>query len=191
MAIQPERPRSFLPGSLHPRLATLTFVILAGCTPIASTVAPPAPSVAPPAPMFVADLGVDLQVEDLDAALRRMDFVEEMGGFIAAQANRESSGLPGMIVELRVPHRYTGRVTEILRTQFGQVLSINVLSGEVSVRHARLLRQLDALEQALPNLSGADLRRAKDEVELLEGILTFQLRRTEYLYVEVHLTESR
>jgi hypothetical protein len=140
--------------------------------------------------MFVADLGVDLQVEDLDAALRQMDFVEAMGGFVAATGSRESNGLPGAIVELRVPHRHTGRVTEILSTEFGRVLSINVLSGEVSVRHARLLLQLDALEQASPNLSGAELREAKDGIELLQGILTFQLRRTEYLYAEVHLTQA-
>ena len=190
MATQPKRPRSFFPDSLHRLMALPTLLILAGCAPISSTVPPPAPRDTPLAPMFVADLGVDLQVEDLDAALRQMDFVEAMGGFIAAVGSRESNGLPGMAVELRVPHRYAGRVTEILSTEFGRVLSINVLSGEASVRHARLVRQQDALEQALPNLSGAELREAKDEIELLQGILTFQLRRTEYLYVEVHLTQA-
>jgi hypothetical protein len=66
--------------------------------------------------MFVADPGVDLRVEVLHAALRQMDIVEAMDGFIAAQASRESSGLPGLIVELRVPHRLAGRMTEILTT---------------------------------------------------------------------------
>jgi hypothetical protein len=140
--------------------------------------------------MFVADLGVDLLVENLDAAERQMDFVEAMGGFIAATGDREWNGEPGRIVELRVPHRQAGRVTEILRNEFGQVLSINVFSAEVSVRHARLLRQLEALKQALPGLSGEQLRRAKDEIEVLEDIVTFQLRRVEYLYVEVHLIQA-
>ncbi|MBM3120957.1 MAG: hypothetical protein FJZ97_02065 [Chloroflexi bacterium] len=190
MATQPERLRCFLPGSLHRRLATLTFLILAGCTPVSSSIPAPAPTEAPLAPMFVADLGVDLQVEDLDAALLRMDFVEEMGGFIAAVRVEDLDGVRRATVELRVPHRCTGQVSDILSTEFGQVTAIGLLAGEVSVRHARLLRQRTELEESLQGLSGSDLAAAQDHLELLDRILAFQLRRTEYLYVEVRLTQA-
>lgn len=183
--------RSLLPGS--PRrlaLSLLFLVLLAHCAPPASPSPPPIPSESPPAPMFVADLGAELRVEDLDAALLKMDFVEDLGGFISAVGSRQSNGSPSVIVELRLPRRYAGRAAEILSTGFGTLTSINVLSGEVNGRHARLVRRLQALEQALPGLSGAELRQAKDEIELLEGILAFQLRRTEYLCVEVHLTQA-
>jgi hypothetical protein len=191
MANESKRPRSFFPGSLHRRLALPTLLILAGCAPIPSAVPPPAPSDTPPAPMFVADLGVDRQVEDLDAALRQMDFVQELGGYVAAVGRQEQNGAPRMTVELRVPHKYTGRVAEILSSEFGERTFINVLSGEVSVRNARLRRELAALQVSLKGLSGADLVKAKDQIELLDDIIAFQLRRTEFLYVEIHLTEPR
>jgi len=140
--------------------------------------------------MFVADLGADLIVEDLEAALRQMDFVRELGGYVAAVGTQEQNGTHTMTIELRVPHKNTGRVAEILSSEFGTVTFINVLSGEVSVRNARLRRQLAAVKDSLSGLSGDDLAQAKDQIELLSDILAFQLRRTEFLYVEVHLTQA-
>jgi len=140
--------------------------------------------------MFVADLGVELQVEDLDAALRQMDFVRELGGYVAAVGPRELDGALRMTVELRVPHRHTGRVTEILSREFGERTYINFLSGEVSVRNARLRREQARLQASLAGLSGAELVEAKDQIALLDDIIAFQLRRTEFLYVEVHLTQA-
>lgn len=164
--------------------------MLAACGP-ASTLAPsPVPSETPLAPMFVADLGAEIIVADLGTALARMGFVEELGGRIADVVMGEADGAPTMTVHLRVPHAYAARVSEALRTEFGKVESSNVLAGEVSVRNARLRRELAAAEASLPGLSGADLIAAKDRIELLHGILAFQNDRTSYLYVEVRLVES-
>jgi hypothetical protein len=65
-----------------------------------------------------------------------------------------------------------------------------VLAGEVSVRNARLRRELADLQSSLKGLSGADLVKANDQIELLDDIIAFQLKRTEFLYVEVHLVEA-
>ncbi len=140
--------------------------------------------------MFVADLGADLVVEDLEAALRQMDFVRELGGYVAAVGTQEQNGTHTMTIELRVPHKNTGLVAEILSSEFGEVTQINVLAGEVSVRNARLRRELADLQSSLKGLSGAYLVKAKDQIELLDDIIAFQLKRTEFLYVEVHLVEA-
>jgi len=80
MANQPEAPQPYFPGSLHRLLVMPALLILTGFAPILSTVPTPAPGQTPLAPMFVADLGVDPVVKDLDLALRQMDFVRELGG---------------------------------------------------------------------------------------------------------------
>jgi hypothetical protein len=145
----------------------------------------------PLAPMLVADLGVDIVVEDVDAALRRLDFVRELGGHIAAVGIDDQNGMERMTVELRVPHEHTGRVADILRNEFGEVTYINVSSADVSVRNARLRRELAALEESLGDHLGTELAEARDRIKLLHDMIAFQLEREAFLFVEVHLVESR
>ena len=149
------------------------------------------PTETPAGSMFVADLGVDIIVEDIDAALSRFDFVQELSGYIAAVSRDDQSGLEKVTVEFRVPHEHTGRVADILRSEFGEVTYINVFSADVSVRNARLHRELSALEESLGAYSGNELTEAKDQIEILRESIAFQLERQAFLFVEVHLVASR
>ena len=181
-----------VPLSMWARLTMALGIglLLSACSQTAGSGWPFLSAEATLVPMYVADLGAEITVADVETALRQMDFVQGLDGYIAAVGSPSQDGAPGLTVELRVPHRYTGRVAEILSTEFGEVTSINVLAGEVSVRHARLERQLQAAEQSASGLSGTDLVRAKDQVDLLHDILAFQLKRTQYLYVVVRLVQA-
>lgn len=143
------------------------------------------------APMFVADLAVDITVADFNATLQGLDFVSELGGHMAAVGMEDYQSTKRMIVELRVPHREAGHVADILKTKFGQVTNIYAFSADVSVRNARLRRELAALEESLGQRSGDDLEKARDRIELLKEMITFQLEREAFLFVTIRLVESR
>jgi hypothetical protein len=179
-----------LPGWARWCMALGFALLLGACSQTAGLKWPFFSAEATLAPMFVADLGVDITVPDVEAALRQMDFVQGLDGYIAAVGLPGQNDTRSLTVELRVPHRYTGRVAEILSTEFGEVTFINVLPGEVSVRHARLERQLAAAERSAKGLSGTDLVKAKEQIDLLYDILAFQLKRTQYLYVVVRLVQA-
>jgi len=149
------------------------------------------PAETPLKPMLVADFGIDIIVQDIDEALHRLDFVQQLGGHISAVGIDDQNGTERMTVELRVPHKYTGRVADILRTEFGEVTYLNVFSADVSVRNERLRRELAALEESLGDRSGNELADAVDQIEILRDSIAFQLEREAFLFVEVHLIESR
>jgi hypothetical protein len=149
------------------------------------------PAETPLAPMLVADLGVDILVEDIDVALCRLNFVQELGGYIAAVDVDDQNATERMTVEFRVPHEHTGIVADILMTEFGQMTYINVFSADVSVRNARLRGELAALEESARDRSGTELAEARDRMELLRDSIAFQLEREAFLFVVVHFVESR
>lgn len=147
--------------------------------------------VTPLTPMLVADLGLDIIVEDFDFALRQLDFVRELGGYVAAVDMDDYHGTERMTVELRVPHEHTECILDILRTDFGEVTYINALSADVSVRNDRLRRELKALEETLSNRMDTALPETRDRIELLRDMIAFQLERKAFLFVTVHLVESQ
>jgi hypothetical protein len=139
--------------------------------------------------MLVADMGVDLIVEDIDSARSRFGFVHELGGYIATVDIDDQNGTQEMTVEFRVPHKQTGRVADILMNEFGEVTSIGVLSADVSIRNARLRRELAVLEESLGEGSATDLAERRDRIELLRDCINFQLERQAFLFVTVRLVE--
>jgi hypothetical protein len=139
--------------------------------------------------MLVADMGADILVADILAARSQFEFVHELGGYIAAVGTDHRNGRETMTVEFRVPHEHTGRVAGILRTEFGELTYINALSADVSVRNARLRRELAGLEESLGERSGAELAQTTERIELLHDMIAFQLEREAYLFVTVHLFE--
>ena len=148
------------------------------------------PAEIPAGSMFVADLGVDIIVEDIDAVLCRFEFVQALGGYIAAVSRDDRLGIEEVTVEFRVPHEHTGRVADILRSEFGEVTYINVFSADVSVRNERLRRELSALEESVGESSGNELMEVKAQIEILRDSIAFQLERQAFLFVEVHLVAS-
>lgn len=145
----------------------------------------------PLAPMLVADLGVDIIVEDIDTAQGQFDFVQELGGYITVMGTDDENGTERMTVEFRVPHKYTGHVADILKNEFGEVTSINAFAADASVRNARLQHELAVLEESLGDHSGADCEETRDRIELLRDMIAFQLERQAFLFVVVHLIESQ
>ncbi|MFX0146043.1 MAG: hypothetical protein ACFE9C_18395 [Candidatus Hodarchaeota archaeon] len=141
--------------------------------------------------MLVADLGVDIIVEDIDTAQRRLDFVRELGGHITAVRKNDRNNTERITVEFRVPHERTARVADILMTEFGEVTYINVFSADISVRNARLRSELSVQEESLEGRSGTELAEARNRIELLRDSIEFQLERAAFLFVVVHLVESR
>jgi len=167
------------------------LVLAVSCRPSSALAPALAPAETSLAPMLVADLGVDIIVEDIDVAQRQLDFVRELGGHITAVSIDDQNGTNRMTVELRVPHEHTARVADILSTEFGEVTYINVFSADVSVRNARLRRELVVQEESLGDRSGTELTEAIDRIELLHDSIEFQLERAAFLFVVVHLVESR
>lgn len=142
-------------------------------------------------PMLVADLGADIFVEDVDAALCQLDSVREFGGQITTIDKDDRGGTERVTVEFRVPHEYTARVADILMYELGEVERIGVYSGDVSVRNARLRRELAELEEVLPNQSGSDMKKTTERIKLLGEMLAFQVERNTFLFVKIHLIEPR
>jgi hypothetical protein len=140
--------------------------------------------------MPVADLGVDIIVGSLDEAAQQLDFIEELGGYITDVNIEDWNGVRRMTAEFRVPHKHTERVGNILRNEFGEVTYISVLASDVSIRNARLRRELASLEQSLGDLSGSELAAAEGRIQLLRDSIAFQHERAAYLFVMVHFYES-
>jgi hypothetical protein len=156
-----------------------------------SEFAPPQNSAEPTlAMMLVADLGGDIIVENIDATLRRFDFIEELGGYTASIRTDESDGMKRTTIEFRVPHQHTARVAEILMNEIGEVTYINALAADVSVRNARLRRELATLEASLEEQSGSEMVETRDRIELLHDMIAFQQKRATFIFVTVHLIEA-
>lgn len=140
--------------------------------------------------MLVADMGAEIIVEDIDVAQNMFDFVQELGGYIATVTVDELKGMERMTIEFRVPHEHAGLVADKLMHEFGEVTYINVLAADVSVRNARLRRELATMEGTLGEQSGAKLSEIRDEIDLLRDSIAFQLERVAFLFVTVELIES-
>ncbi len=174
------------------RLAiTLVFhLLVVSCGPPDARITPYPLGVSNLGLMPVADLGVSIIVEDFEAALQGLAFVEDLGGYIFSVNADHLYGAERMIVELRVPHEHTGLVADALQNNFGQVTGINALAAEVSVRNARLRNELAELETSLGDLSGTRLAEAEARITLLREMIAFQVERATYLFVTVSMVES-
>lgn len=167
------------------------LILAVSCGPSSPLAWSGSPAETPLAPMLVADLAADIIVEDIDAAERRLDFVRELGGYIAAVDKDDPDGTERMTIEFRVPHKHTGRVADILMTEFGEVTNIYAFSADVSVRNARLRRELAESEESLGDRTGIELAETRDRIELLHDMIAFQLEREAFLFVTVRFVESR
>ena len=168
-----------------------TLIMAVSCGP-SSVLTPSSSSIETPlTPMLVADLGVDIIIEDFEVALCQLDFVRELGGHVAASYMDNYQGTERMTVELRVPHEHTGYILDILRNELGDVTYINALSADVSVRNDRLQRELTSLEENLSNCTDSALSETRDRIELLRDMIAFQLERKAFLFVTVHFVESQ
>jgi hypothetical protein len=140
--------------------------------------------------MPVADLGADILVESLEEAAQRLDFVDGLGGHITAIRVDDVGGSARMTAEFRIPHEHTQRVADILRSEFGEVTYLSALASDVSVRNARLRRELASLEASLGGLSGSEWAAATERIQLLRDSIAFQEVRATYLFVMVRFFES-
>jgi len=166
------------------------LILLTACRPQDARIPPNKPGIRNDLGLMpVADLGVYIIVEDYEVALQGLAFVEDLGGYIYAISRDHLYGEERMIVELR-PLEYAGLVAETLMTGFGEITSNNALAAEVSVRNARLRKELAELEASLGDLSGTRLTEAEAWLAQLHAMIAFQVERATYLFVTVSMVDS-
>lgn len=146
-----------------------------------------------------------LEVEDFDAAARRlMQIAEDAGGFVADSSFTEADGVPQGYFTLRVPTpRFAPTVNEV--EQIGKVLQRRATGQDVTEEFIDLqarIRNLERHEQRLLAFMDRavkvsdllaieqEVARVRGEIEQLTGRLRFIDHRVELATIEVSVREK-
>jgi hypothetical protein len=148
------------------------------------------PTPGPLVPMIITNVQLDITVEDIAATEQQLAFIERFDGYIADVRHEDADGRPALIADLRTPSEHIDRILEILRTELGEVTYFNVWSADISVRYAKLLRELAELEASVQGLSATEAIDASQRIEHLRGMIAFREEREAYDSILLHLVEG-